>query len=201
MRRARLALEQMWLVLRARAPSPDGAVAESAAALATLLASPTLDAELPAIAHHTRVVSDVYGRVYDQAHSARAAAFLAAIDEVKGRAEWTMLAEEVQASLLAPLRSRACEEADAAEHGVTCGACRATLTQMESDLAAVSGLKSQVLARIEELTAPEEPVERVRLASFFRSTLKSGADIDEALDRLRDHLYKVLEEGKRIVVE
>ena len=78
---------------------------------------------------------------------------------------------------------------------------QATISQMESDLAALNALKSQVLARVQELTAPEEKIERVRLADFFDDSLDSEEAIEEAVAQLREHLLKLLAEGVRIVLE
>jgi hypothetical protein len=76
---------------------------------------------------------------------------------------------------------------------------------MESDLAAVSGLKAQVLVRVQELTTPAEEtgsrVERVRLAEFFTEPLDSEESVNEALERLREHLHKLIAQGIRIVLE
>jgi hypothetical protein len=76
---------------------------------------------------------------------------------------------------------------------------------MESDIAALSGLTVQAIARVLELTAaPEEAgvrTERVRLADFFVGPLDSKAAIKEALGRLTEHLLKLSSEGVRIIVE
>ena len=44
-------------------------------------------------------------------------------------------------------------------------------------------------------------VERVRLAEFFGGPLDSGDAVRGALDQLRDHLLKLVDEGVKIVVE
>jgi intracellular sulfur oxidation DsrE/DsrF family protein len=107
--------------------------------------------------------------------------------------------------VLSPLVSRACDSLELKENSVTCQVCRATIREMESDLAALYGLKAQVIARVQELIAPpkEDGVRtvRVRLAEFFVGPLDSKATVEEAIKNLRDHLLKLSEEGVNIVVE
>ena len=72
---------------------------------------------------------------------------------------------------------------------------------MESDLAALAGLKAQAVAQLVKLTTPKETkVVPVRLGEFF-TALDSEESIRQGAERLRDHLLKLFEEGVKIVVE
>ncbi|HPP76123.1 MAG TPA: hypothetical protein PLU88_13450, partial [Armatimonadota bacterium] len=73
--------------------------------------------------------------------------------------------------------------------------------QMDSDLAAVGGLKGQVLARVQEITAPKQKVERIHLYNFFTDSLDSEEAVESAVERLKEHLLKLLAEGVKIVLE
>ncbi len=73
--------------------------------------------------------------------------------------------------------------------------------QIESDIAALDGLKSQVIAQIQSIIAPEEHVERVKLSKFFTETFESKQEIDDAVERLREYLLKLLAEGVKIILE
>jgi hypothetical protein len=44
-------------------------------------------------------------------------------------------------------------------------------------------------------------VERVRVSAFFDGALESPESVDAAVDRLREHLLKLVAEGARIVLE
>lgn len=72
---------------------------------------------------------------------------------------------------------------------------------MESDLAASQGLAAEVIRRLQEHTAPEQRVERVRLSAFLGQALipreRLEEDLDEALSRLREHILKLLAERRR----
>ena len=72
---------------------------------------------------------------------------------------------------------------------------------MESDLAALAGLKAQAVAQLVKLTTPKETkVVPVRLSEFF-TALDSEESIRQGAERLLDHLLKLFEEGVKIVVE
>jgi hypothetical protein len=73
--------------------------------------------------------------------------------------------------------------------------------QIESDLAALGGLKAQVIEHIQRVVAPEEHLKRVKLSEFFTETLESRQAIDDAVERLREHLLKLLAEGVKIILE
>jgi hypothetical protein len=64
-------------------------------------------------------------------------------------------------------------------------------------------MRSNVLVRVQELTAPEEKVERVRVSKVVGvgKTLGSEEEVEDALEQLRDHLVKMLASGAKIVLE
>jgi hypothetical protein len=143
-------------------------------------------------------------------HSRRASEFGKAIEDVKGRTAWGQLPKDMHQSVLAPLALRLCtppdEEIAFTDAATECRRCSASINEMESDLAALGGLKNGVLARVQELTAPPsavdgDRVERVRFADFFTDALDSEASVDEGLERLREHLHKLIAEGAKIIVE
>jgi hypothetical protein len=82
-----------------------------------------------------------------------------------------------------------------------CVTCRASLNEIEADIAAANGLKASVLQAVSSLVAPAERIERVRIAAFLGGTLNSPEDVEIAIERLREHLLKLLAEGARIVLE
>jgi len=84
---------------------------------------------------------------------------------------------------------------------LTCRFCNATIGQVESDLAALGGLKSQVIAQIQRIIAPKEKMERVKLSEFFTEELASEEAVGKAIERLRDYLLKLVDEGVKIILE
>jgi hypothetical protein len=198
-RYARAAAGEMWPALAGRGENSD--LAERAAALREHLDAETFYDALPAIRDDAQAVSAAYGATYLALHADRAVRFAAAIEEIKGRPDWAGISPDMQAPILVYLAARACAEADLPEGAVACRRCRATLSQLDSDLAALTGLRAQAIARIEELTAPVDRVERVRLAEFFGDALESEDAVEQAIERLREHLLKLLAEKVKIVLE
>lgn len=202
-RRARSAIQSRWPVLEQRGRGPE--LGEAAEELRSLLSSGILYEHVNRIKELSARITGAYRTLYEERHGERAAAFANAVEEVKGRAEWGMLAEEMHDTVLAPLSSRACEKADLPEEAGACHRCGAGVGEMETDMAALPALKGQVIARLQELTIPAQEegthVERVRLSEFFTQVLDSDAAVNDVVERLREHLLKLVAEGAKIVVE
>ncbi len=199
---ARRALREMWPALDQR--GADEELSEQAEALRSLLKKDTLFEELADLRTYTEAITEAYQERYVALHEQRFDAYEAAIDEVKGRSEWQLIPESMTDDVLAPLQTRLCQkELELTSEDTRCQHCRATLSQMESDLAAVTGLRAQVIARVQELTSAEDdaPIERVRVMTFFTETLDSEESVDASLQRLREHLLKLLDAGARIIIE
>ena len=207
-KRARVAAGIMQSALVPR--RPDEALMERVDELQSLIQSPFFFEELDRIKGLTQAIATGYRTLYTDLHRRRSSEFSEAIEDVKGRPSWGLLPAEMHESVLAPLTTRLCtppdEEVVFRDTGTECSRCGASVNEMESDLAALGGLKSGVLVRVQELTTPAGDVdgariERVRLADFFTATLDSEASIKESLDRLSEHLHKLIAEGAKVVVE
>lgn len=224
-RQARHAVESIWPVLEKRGQNVE--LNESVGQLQTLIAAEDFFEHAEEMKVLAGAISDAYQAVYRDLHNRRHETFARAIEEVKGRPEWIQVfpthsasgsdagksqdeqakaREMMQDTVLASLASRACAELELTDGDLACQRCSATLSQMESDLAALGGLKSNVLTRLQELASPSDAaegarIERIRLADFFTGILDSEASIDESLDRLREHLHKLIAEGAKIVIE
>ncbi len=204
LKQARLVMNQTWPALQHR--NEGAPLLEKAEELSTLLASHTFYQKLNDIAEISREISAVYRELYVRIHEERRIAFERAIEDIKGLPEWSQIQPELNAAILAPLANRACSAFQFSETGVTCQTCLATLSQMESDLAALTGLKAQVLARIYQLVdtaakAAGTRVERVKIIEFFTEALDSEASVNDAIERLRDYLQKLVAEGAKVIVE
>ena len=81
--------------------------------------------------------------------------------------------------------------------------CGASLSEMASDLAAVDGLRSNVLLRMQELTAPQERVERVRVCDVVGvgRTLSDPGEVEQVLGELSDRLLKLIASGVKVMLE
>ena len=204
LKQARATTAQIWPALEPRA---EGArLSEKAVELAALIDSDKFYEKLADISVITKEIDAAYQAAYSQLHKERSGVFEKANDEIKGLPEWSQIAKDLHQAILAPLVSRACMELDLSENALVCRKCRATLSQMDSDMAAVTGLKAQVLTRVHELIDTEAKkagtrIERITVLDFFAEALDSKESVDEAIERLREHLQKLIAEGVKIILE
>jgi hypothetical protein len=204
---ARQVLTQQWPLLERREVPAE--VAEAVERLKSLIESPDVYEKLRDLAAASATIDTAYGAEYSKLHEKRNTVFLAEIDSVKGRTEWPQVSPGQPKppsvvsleALLTPLEARTCHGLVRAAGAVTCGSCRATLAQMESDLAAAPALRSQILMRLQELTRPEERVERIRLAELLQEPLDSQEAVDRFVEALRAQILKFIAEGSRVTVE
>jgi len=209
LRRARVVLDEQWPALKTLGVAAE--LDERVGELRQLLDHPSFYEHLDRIDTLAGEVAAPYATTYRSLHDARHTLYTRAQDDVKGRAAWAAAPEEAQAGLLAPLARRACEEEpQLGPESIVCGRCYATLSQMETEIAAVATFSAGVAAVVQEFVAAPSPsasgqqarpVRRVHAAEFFGHPLDSDGAIDEAIDRLRDRLYKLVAEGARVVVE
>ncbi|MCX7112724.1 MAG: hypothetical protein NTX45_21885 [Proteobacteria bacterium] len=196
---ARTAVDKMWPQLENRGQTD---LAEQMAELRNLLAAENFYESFPQIGSIRTSIAEAYRTHYEKLHAERAILFGEAIEKIKGRVEWDTLPESMQEPVLSPLTCRNCGDIDLAAGTLTCGECEATLSQMESDIAALGGLFAQVVAHIQKLTTPPNiKVQRVRVADFFSGSIENEDHVKITFARLQDHLLKLLDEGVKIVIE
>ena len=210
LRQARQATDQVWQRLAAHNPSPE--LSTTVETLKTHLASEQFIDSWDEIAASTKTVLDAYRTAYCDLFDRRKKSYESAIGEIKNRTEWAPLEANnpgTASSLLSPLRVRVGtnedgkdEDKEAVKSGTTLG--KSSLTEMESDLAAVNGLKSSVLVRLQELSIggdKKAPIRKVRVSEFFNRPIQTQAELDKALDLIRDSLQKCIDEGAIIILE
>jgi hypothetical protein len=199
LRNARRAVGEVWNALDAQARAD---LQPKVDQLREVLSTEALFDSLPSIRATSREALGAYRTQYEARHADRTEQFLAAIEKVKGREEWTAVPESMREPVLAPLQSRCCGDLKLPEGSLACESCRAGLGQMESDVAALGGLFAQVVAQVQKLiTPPDVPLRRVRVADFFAGALENEEQVKQAVERLQDHLLTLLGEGVKVVVE
>jgi hypothetical protein len=198
--RLRRATQQIWP--RLQQEGLDGALSEHAEALTEHLDDGTYYQMAATLQGPLASLETAYDSLYLQRHRERKEAFAAAVDNVKAHPDWTAVPEEMQGILLQPLVARR-HDPERPEGALRCQTCQASLREMASDLAAVDGLRANVLRRVQELTAPEETIESVRVADVLGvgRTLGSEEEVNRALEELGDHLLKVIASGAKVVLE
>jgi len=205
LRQARQATDQVWQRLAAHNPSPE--LITTVEKLKDDLASEQFIDSWENIAVSTKAVMDAYRTAYCDLFDRRKKSYDSAIGEIKNRCEWGPLEANnpgMASSLLSPLLGRVGtdEDKEAVAKGTSLG--KASLTEMESDLCAVDGLKSSVLVKLQELSICSEkkaPIRKVRVSEFFNRPIQTQAELDKALDLIRDSLQKCIDEGAIIILE
>ncbi len=211
---ARIATTELWSVLSDR--EEGGHISGLVEELCSLITSAGFSEHLRRIDTLTKDIRAVYRELYLGCHQQRFETYAKSIDITKGSAEWPAVQESMGNTLLQPLTSRACVSTKASNGAssipdllpnpaIHCIKCGATVSQMESDLAAAAGLQRQVQERLVELTAPTQQIARVRVADFFGGVFDSVEAVDAAVEsgseQLRAELYKRVAEGARIILE
>ena len=149
-------------------------------------------------------ISGRYFEIYTSLHNSRRDAFQAAIEEIKQSPDWGAIKETMREPILRELTGKGCGDLDMPENSAYCSNCRASIPQMESDKQALAEIKTNALERIAELTAPtDQPmrVERVRLSRIYKGKIDSKESVDRAVEALREHLMRLLQENASIILE
>ena len=224
LRSARLAIEQVWQRLASHCPSPD--VATAVDELKALLGSEQFIESWSEIKAKTLTIVSAYKQVYLDLFDRRRTCYLDAIKEIKDRPEWTplvslpptedekpdqatkrehdnakkaIMANTMLAALLA--RVGGDDDRENVSNGTTLG--KASLTEMESDLVAVDGLKASVLLKLQELSLSVEPkpVRRIKIGQFFNKPIRTQDELDATIEKLRESLQKCIDEETVIILE
>jgi len=199
LQRARLAANEMSRLFKTRGQDE---IAEKGKELRELLQSEIFFESMAQIETKAQEILAAYRELYEKTHAERAAQYQDAVEKIKGRKEWEQVPESMREPVLSPLASRACAEIEFPETSLVCNACRAGVSQMESDIEALGGLFAKVVSEIQRLTTPPEvKIERVRVSEYFSGSFESADQVKKAVARLQDHLLKLLDEGVKIVVE
>lgn len=204
-RRGRRVLSSQWPVLERQGADED--TAERAAQLREALLSEDFHTKLEGIRQAADALSGKYSEVYLGLHTRRSEVYDEAVNDIKGQPEWSMVFPEAdsepdqQRAILGPVQARVLDEPDLTDDATVCRKCRATIAEMQADIDAASARRSDAIRRLQELATPEQKVERVHVTQILGSVLENPEDVEEAIERFKKHLLKILAEGSRIVLE
>jgi hypothetical protein len=205
LRQARQATDHVWQRLAGHSASES--LGPQVEELKALLSSEEFIDQWETIELLSKTILDAYRAAYCDLFERRKASFQSAVEEIRNRSEWGPLEatnSSMASSLLSPLLARVGNEEDveAVKQAKTIG--KASLTEMESDLAALDGLKSSVAVKLQELSIANEkkaPVRKVRVSEFFNRPIQTQEDLDKALELISNSLQKCIDEGAIVILE
>jgi hypothetical protein len=207
LQRARAAVGQMADLLIERGIGHG--IMDAKVLLDTRLADGTYYQKTVEVDEAIQIIESGYTKAYSSIHSERAKLYSEAIDQIKGSPDWAALKDDAQKNILTPLVNRFCggnqEDGGFSLPGgiLACELCKASIPQMESDIAAVGGLKSTVIRKIQEILKPEEKVERLKISAILNTlqALKTREEVEEALEQLREALMERIDAGVKVILE
>ncbi|MPL95118.1 hypothetical protein SDC9_41282 [bioreactor metagenome] len=202
---ARRILKEQWPVLSQR--GADGSLATSAGELASILESENCLANVEKMKVLMKDIHEEYRKIYLEAWKKRRSAFEKALETLKGNPEWVTFDEspdisaELKENLLNPIREKAQAEAELPLFATVCQRTGVTVSQLESEAESTAGVVSKTLARIVELIAPEEKVERIVVSSLCRGRIATEDELEDFIQSLHDRMEKIIAGGGTIILE
>lgn len=186
--RARQALAVAWPFLSQEADVSDELRAK-AAALEDLLARETFHKELPAIEQNAKAVEVEYDHRFEEALSARIAAYAKAFDRLVAAPGWGEVDEDQQHRLAAPFERGKAREKE-----------RLPIPQLRSERDACDGRLRAAIAELRRIIDGERVVS-VSLGSYFGGGIETEEQLDAALDGVREECARLIGSGKKVIVQ
>jgi hypothetical protein len=202
---ARRVLSEQWPILAVR--RHDTELEKAAQDLQDVLNGDSVLEQLVRIRSGVEPLSNEYAILYRSTFEKRAKAYSAALEQVKGVAEWDSICRDIKVPetererFLQPLTSRLGDKLDLPSGATVCRNCSSTIPEMESDIEAVEVLTRAVIGRFQQFLEPEEKIERFRVAQHFSGRITNESELDEAIKTLREKIIKLLGQGCKVILE
>lgn len=160
------------------------------------------------------LINRTYSDTYITRHTERRNAVAHVIQEIRNHPAWAEVfsssvkgdapTEEamLETELLRPLVVRG-ELDTALPDRVVFSDTLPSLSQMAADMVAIERLHSDILMRVQTLAAPEEKIERVRLATIMKlgHPLSNEADVEHVIEQIKAYLLELVYAGVKVVLE
>jgi len=202
---ARRVLKEQWPVLEKR--GADGVLAKNAEELAPILESERCLADIEKVKVLMKDIHEEYRKVYLNAWEERRRAFWSVLERLKGSPEWMAFDEspdispEQKEALLKPVLDKTDTEPKLPVFASVCELTGVPLSQLESETETAAGVASRMLARIVEMIAPEEKVERVAVSRLYSGRIATGEELEAFIQSLHERLEKIIASGGTILLE
>lgn len=204
-RQARGALENQVPILRS-VGEEDG-IPQQAEKLREILESPDLPEHFTELSKLAAAIDSAYRRAFENRHRRRLEEYAKAVQEIQNRPEFQEIDENERESILAPLRRRAVDSMELPPFASADSKSGATLRNIEDDLTLLPSLRAGALGQLREASElrlkQDDQVEVIHLSDFLPKTQAledlTDAEIEQALDRLREKLFSLRELKRKVM--
>jgi Family of unknown function (DUF6079) len=186
--RGRMAIGSAWPFLRQEANIGEDLSAK-AAALEDLLARETFYKELPSIEQYASAIENEYELRYEEALSARIAAYTKACAQLVQTPGWSSVEENQQRKVAAPIQG-----------GMAADKEKVPIAQLRSDRDACDGRLRAAVAELHRLIDGER-IATVSLSSYFGGGVETEEQLDAVLDGIREECARLIGAGKKVIVQ
>lgn len=199
LRNARRSVDFLWPSLPAALR--DESLSHAVDRLSAALGSPSFYDRLPQIAGDTAAIEAAYSRTYASVWERRRKAYQELVTDLTGRPEWVELSPSARNQILSPIGTRVPPDEEAPPEGAR---VEPSIAQMETDILAVDRLRQDAMEQLEALLTPSDEVrtiKRVKVRDFFRASILTEQEFEEAFKALREHCLRLIAEGNRVILE
>ncbi|MCX6602115.1 MAG: BREX system P-loop protein BrxC [Acidobacteria bacterium] len=201
-------VRQARVVVREQIPMlarSTGKNTEEAESVSAALSDPELPSRINEVAQAAANVDIAYRARYAQRHQQRFSAYRDAVESIQANIGYRALDATVAEPVLAALARRTVATFELPPFAAADRESGATLATLEDDLELLPSLQAGALGRLSELGSAkretEEAVEVIRLGDFLPKSQAlsdfTDAEIDEALEKLKQKLYALRELKRR----
>lgn len=187
--RAKLVLSQQWPFLQDEQDLAE-TLREKAAVLNDLLQRETFYREFPSIDQHATALAQDYQQRFAAAVDARAAAYEAALTELKANEAWGELSADQQNQIAQPLQSRS----------TTAVRAQTAIPFLRSETEACSQHLKTAVHQMLTLIDGNRLV-TIRIDEFFGGRVETVEQLEAALSVLRQRIEKLLAEDKKVLIQ
>ena len=169
--------------------------------LREILEGPDLPERFAEVSDLAKAINAVYRKAVEERHRRRLEEYTKAIEEIQAQPEFSQVEETQRESILAPLRRRAVSSLDLPPFASADAKTGVTARSLEEDLGLLPALRAGALQQLRQavqlLPKQEDGVEVIHLSDFLPKSQPledlTDAEIEQALDRLKDKLFSLRE--------
>lgn len=186
--RARLTLSAAWPFL-SNEPDISEDIRVKATVLEDLLARETFYRELPTIEQHASTIHAEYERRFNEAMSARVAAYTDALGRLMHTPGWESIDKGQKQTLAAPF-----------ERGKTSGELEVPIPQLRSELDVCGVRLRDAITELHRMIDGERIV-TVELGNYFAGGVETEEQLDAALVGIREECSRLIGTGKKVIAQ